>query len=121
MIDWKYTETLVDQWLINQGLVRIGRNIRFQSGEIDWLGWEGSTLVIIEIKASKINPIFASNRVDKKKKKKLIGCLSEILQKEEFCEVSEVKIELVIVYWDKNKWNFERVPIDFQNLEDYAE
>ncbi|MCX7835165.1 MAG: YraN family protein [bacterium] len=116
--EWKAVEVLADFWLRKQGLICIARNLKLTKGEIDWLGWENNSLVIIEVKASCVNPFIASNRVDKKKKLKLISCVQELLTNPEYKKADEVKIELLLALLKNNTWCFERIPIDFHDVEE---
>lgn len=116
-INWRDAEVYVHNWLVDQGLICVHKNLRLKQGELDWVGYEGETLVFIEIKASKVSQELASSRITKKKKQKLQTLSLEVLQLPQFSKVKEFRVELVTAVLKRSSWTFVRMPIDFTELE----
>lgn len=76
------TEAFAQQYLIQQGLVFIDKNVHCRQGEIDLVMQDGDTLVFVEVKYRKNNHFGgAISAVSASKQKKIKHCVAFFLHK----------------------------------------
>ncbi len=115
--DGKTAEDAADKWLCAQGRKLIARNLRFPEGEIDWLGWDGTDLTIVEIKASTIDPAVAVNRIDSRKVIRLHHLVDRIRIEHPDWNPSAIRLEALILYRvnSRAEWTFSLFSIGSTN------
>ncbi|MDK9701148.1 MAG: YraN family protein [bacterium] len=108
MTDGKAAEDAVDEYLQSQGYRMIARNLRLKQGEIDWLGWQGDILTLVEVKASKVSPELAAGRIDTRKLNRLQHLMEELLTLEPYRKVIEYRILAIIAFkaGSEQGWEF---------------
>ena len=89
-------ERLAENYLLDQGLQLLARNVRYPRGEIDLLMLDGSTLVFVEVR-SRSNRRFPSAlaSVDSRKQRRLQAAAALIIQRQQLPQYKAVRFDVV--------------------------
>ncbi|MBR0381827.1 MAG: YraN family protein [Eubacterium sp.] len=106
-------ETVAAAFLQEQGVVILRRNYRCRFGEIDLIGRDGHTLVIIEVKARKKGA--GAQAVDLRKQKRICATLTWFRMKERIPEYVPVRFDVIEVdgamkcRWIRNAFEYQEL------------
>lgn len=104
-------ETVAAAYLQKQGIYILRRNYRSRFGEIDLIGQEGHTLVIIEVKTRKRGP--GAQAVNLRKQKRICATLNWFRMKERIPEHVPVRFDVIEVdgnlkcRWIRNAFEYQ--------------
>lgn len=95
-------EAVAAEYLSNAGFRVIDRNVRFRSGELDLVAYEGETLVFVEVKARR-SIAFGSPQeaVDRRKQLRLARLAETYLARRRLSK-SPCRFDLVVVEWRRD-------------------
>ncbi len=89
-------ERLAAENLESQGFSIIARNFRLRLGEIDLIGWEGETLVFVEVKCRKSRRFgYGGEAITLQKQRKIIQTAQAFLSR--FPQLPPCRFDAVIV------------------------
>ncbi len=96
-------EREAEQYLRQQGLKPIGRNVRAGRGEIDLLMQAGQTLVFVEVRARKAGaPVSACETITPRKRQRLIQTASQLLQQHPEWQHRPCRFDVVAITLNNN-------------------
>lgn len=89
-------ETLAEQFLRQQGLTPVARNVRGTQGEIDLIMRDGPSLVFIEVKQRNTNAFGTPvELVTPSKQKKIIQTALSFVQQQHISSLQELRFDVV--------------------------